>query len=50
MEAVEPSARGRDANETDPEMWTTIVRANLQERVIGGRLPEACAAGEVTWI
>ena len=32
----------------DPEIWTTIVWANFQERIVSQPLPEGCSPGEIT--
>ena len=44
--AIEPQA-----DPMDPELWTTVVWANLEEdlQAIGYGLPRSCSPGVITW-
>jgi predicted esterase YcpF (UPF0227 family) len=48
MEAIEWHEPGYDLRFLDPEIWTTIVWANFQERIVSQPLPEGCSPGEIT--
>lgn len=50
MEAIEWRQPGYDPHFLDPEIWTTIVWANFQERIVGEPLPVDCSPGETTWV
>jgi hypothetical protein len=47
MEAIEWHEPGYDLRFLDPEIWTTIVWANFQERIVSQPLPEGCSPGEI---
>lgn len=50
MEAIERHEPGYDLRFLDPEIWTTIVWANFQERIVTQPLPKGCSPGEMTRI
>lgn len=50
MEAIEWRQPGYEPYFLGPEIWTTIVWANLQERIVGKPLPADCSPGEITWV
>lgn len=48
MQAIEWHEPRYDLRPLEPEIWTKIVWANFQERIVSPPLPEGCSPGEIT--
>lgn len=50
IEAIAWRQPGYEPGFPGPEIWTTIVWANFQERIVSEPLPADCSPSQITWV